>query len=765
MQSRYSPILVGIILASLGASRGAAQSPDVPVRGNAVTPNAFQPALPCTLMLAPPGNRLRARGLTMFSDPIVVPTANGDFDYLPFGADDYFFDQVNVFFHAQRLLARFERYGLDLDEFPVYLHVQQGIGSFTHPTEAVTTIGTGEAGRNADAKDRDIIDHELTHAVFNPRMGTDPCPLDKGEAQPVAEGIADYFAFVVDGDTHMGEYASPPDGYHDIASDPAVYNYQRWDQLPGDPYSRGKVLNGALMELRAAIGETADELTFAALAHHPLRCMPCFADAMRWADGERYGGAHIAAIDSAFAHRGITGGPPSAAAIRGPQLVWKGEPAVFHLKAECGYGPLRYAWQWRPDVGASWIPLPDVADSVSLIPDSGAIELSATITDQRGAQLFADAQYPVGSQGQHVRGIHITGPAILTPGQRTTYGYVLDGGTGVPPFRTHWSVSGAVPFTNTDNVSTIDVVGISGALALVLQFSDAIGQVASDTFTAPIDLGSRRVTAITITGPAYLERGQTGRYGFSLQGGPGVNPVTHWTIVNGIFLGTHDAIDTVAALPNGLATLRVEYTDRAGQDVFGSLQIHIIDALATTIAGARLVAPGGPARFSAAPTGGVPPYVCQWLRIDPPDPTVGRSAPDTTAYADGPGVLVPSCRNPFVLQLAATDARGVTVTTTESISLIPTVGADAAAAPRVFRALGSVVAGTAVTFELPDDAGPGDLQLLDLAGRRIAALPIGDADHAAVTCSLPRPLGAGLYFARLVRAGRTRMTRFIVVPQ
>src|SRR5262249_16686346 len=157
------------------------------------------------------------------------------------------------------------------------------------------------------------------------------------------------------------------------------------------------------------------------------------------------GGAHIAAIDAAFAHRGITGGPPSAPTIRGPQFVWQGEPAVFHLKAECGFGPLRYSWQWRPDIGAAWVQLPDVAARVTVVPTSVWMELHAIVTDQRGAQVTADAQFTTGSSSQHVRGIHIVGPSILTPGLRTTYGCTFDGGTGVPPVRIHWSVSGATP--------------------------------------------------------------------------------------------------------------------------------------------------------------------------------------------------------------------------------------------------------------------------------------------------------------------------------
>ena len=204
--------------------RAAAATPldIVRVPGLAATPNAFSPALPCTLALLAPGDQLQADGVRMFGGPLPPPSAAGDFAYAPFGADDYYFDQVNVLFHTQRFLERLQRYGLDVHEYPILLTVARATGSGTHPTEPNTYIGTGTDGRNADAKDSDIIVHEITHAVFNPRMPTEQYPGDKGEAQPLAEGLADYFAAAVNGDTRMGEYSSPPNGYHDIQSDAAV---------------------------------------------------------------------------------------------------------------------------------------------------------------------------------------------------------------------------------------------------------------------------------------------------------------------------------------------------------------------------------------------------------------------------------------------------------------------------------------------------------------------------------------------------------------
>jgi len=225
--------------------------------------------------------------------------------------------------------------------------VRPSILLVTLDTTRADAIGTGANGTDRGAKDSDIIVHEMTHAVFNPRMPLGTYPIDKGESIPVLEGIADYFAAAVNGDTRMGEFAKPPAGYHDIASNPAVFHYDRWSSLPADPYSRGMVLNGALLEIRTALGETADELVFRALEHAPLRCFTCFADAVRWADAEHFAGAHLAEIEAAFARRGIPSGPPGGLSIDTPSWAWLNEDVTVRLLHKCGAGPFETTWRVR----------------------------------------------------------------------------------------------------------------------------------------------------------------------------------------------------------------------------------------------------------------------------------------------------------------------------------------------------------------------------------------------------------------------------------
>ena len=135
---------------------------------------------------------------------------------------------------------------------------------------------------------------------------------------------------------------------------------------------------------------------------------------------------------------------------------------------------------------------------------------------------------------------------------------------------------------------------------------------------------------------------------------------------------------------------------------------------------------------------------------------------------DGPEAELTTCIRSFSLVLSATDQRGVVRQVTRSVAVAPTVaaGGPEPASPLVFRALGSVARrGGPLTFELPDAAAGGSLDVLDLAGRVLFRRPVARDDGATMTLALPRSLEAGLYFARLVSPRGTCVTRFVVVPR
>jgi hypothetical protein len=73
--------------------------------------------------------------------------------------------------------------------------------------------------------------------------------------------------------------------------------------------------------------------------------------------------------------------------------------------------------------------------------------------------------------------------------------------------------------------------------------------------------------------------------------------------------------------------------------------------------------------------------------------------------------------------------------------------------------------GLEITFALPNPA-PARLELLDVAGRRIAAREIDGPVLGSRTMRIAEPgaLRAGVYMVRLQQGNETRVTRVVVLP-
>jgi len=700
--------LVGLVASP--ATEAHAASVFVP--GRTCDPNAFEPARACTLQLNAPGDRLAARGLTMFAEPAARPDARGEFGYLPFGPDDFLFDQVNVFWHAQHFLERLERYGLDVMAHPIFVRVQPGAGSFTHFVEPVSTIGTGLNGLDQGAKDGDIIVHEITHAVFNPRMPLGTYPIDKGESIPVLEGLADYFAAAVHGNTRIAEFARPPAGYHDITSDPAVFHYDRFDILPADPYSRGKVLNGALLEIRAALGETADELVFAATDYAPLRCFTCVADAIRSADNDRYAGAHMATIDSAFARRGIPSGPPIGIRIDTPVWAWLGDDITARLQHVCGVGPFQITWRAR-DASGNVEVLPSNTDQVSLRAQQ-TVTLEATLRDGRGVEYPASpvtvSAYDRTDPSLHVNGVRIDGPASISPGFRTRYTFVLLGGTGVPPVNAQWTAENAQLSEMTGNGVTVSPT--ANPVRLKLVYRDAAGQMARDSVTVTV---LQPIIVSAIQGLSIMPEGGTGDYSVTAQGGL---PPYHYAWTQQDVTGTHALRDSslVVSLPTTADfTLRVTVSEALGRTGSATLLVRKLVPLALDpIAGPSELVAGQSGQFSVRPQGGHTPIHYQWNQV-------GVSA--SYRLADSPTVTSVSETNDFSLQLLATDAAGSTASRTHVVRVTGSLQVGPIEGPV------SVVSGERATFRVAPRGGTPPYRYNWMQQDPVTAIPLGDSSE------------------------------------
>ncbi len=142
-----------------------------------------------------------------------------------------------------------------------------------------------------------------------------------------------------------------------------------------------------------------------------------------------------------------------------------------------------------------------------------------------------------------------------------------------------------------------------------------------------------------------------------------------------------------------------------------------------------------------------------------PGPSNLVIAKPDTGYTDAAGA-------PYYYKLAAEDLHG---NLSGFATLLPSGATNVGAEPVAF-ALGGVSPNPAggreldVSFSLPDGS-PARLELLDVAGRRIAALDAGalGAGRHVVNLAQGGRVAPGLYLVRLTQAGQARTARAVVV--
>ena len=746
-----------VVLAT--APTGAA-TPTVAVPALACSPNASQPVQPVTLDLLLPGDRLNAPGLILFGQNVIRPDSLGEFAYRPFGPDDYAFDRVNVVWHAQQFLKRLARYGLDPEEKPIFLHVEPGAGSYTHYLEPITTIGTGIGNQDRGAKDSDIIVHEITHAVFNPRLPLGTYPLDKGEAGPLLEGLADYFAAAVNGDTRIGEFAKPPNGYHDIASDPQVYNYSRWDVLPPDSYSRGRVLNGALLEIRDVIGETADELVYGALDYSPLRCFTCFADAMRTADADRHGGANRAVLDAAFSRRGIGSGPPDIRPIVAPKWCWLGDEVVVRSLYRCGIGPFRGEWRLQREDGSSET-IPNQGDTLQATLFETTV-IQFTLWDRENVPHAAAPctvrVYDPNSPDVHVSGIRIVGPTTVDAGKLVDYSYELTGGRGIPPATVTWSGLNLSVTALSNGNARVFPAPTSGMLKA--RYRDAIGQLVADSIVITTVAS---FTISPIVGPVALQAGEPTWYR--------VTPVGGYPPYR--YAWSQRDVDGAVTLPDSSSVLSLRSTKDFtlhlsvldSRDTQRSTQLAVRSGPLLSLRGVEgqtVIESGKPGRFRVLTNGGLPPFRYRWLQ---------QGASGSFILPDSAEIGTRPVDRDFLLSVQVSDSRQSTVMWGVQVLVFsppppPPPPPPPSPIAREFRVLQSVLRrGGPVPFELPTPDAAGQLEVLDASGRIRASVSLSSSPPPTYDLPLPSDLHSGVYFVRLRRSDRTFTSRFVLLTR
>ena len=285
--------------------------------------------------------------------PAVTPRGpNGDYRYPP---EDSLFDQVNVYWHADRFLHDFLG-GLGYAGPPESLIVRANVA--TEPFVASTngryvSLGRAIPGFVRDvSRAADIIYHELTHAVIY-GYGIVPTGPNR-ESGAFHEGLADYFACALIGDPVIGQwlYLTFPNGVTRVDQPLPKWTYCNYDHVAfgggdfGSPWGNGMILSSAMWDLRRAIGSSADSLvleSFAYLPSSPIWAQ--FANALLQADQDHHGGRFESSIVHALLPRCIRG--VAVASIQGPTTLKPGVEGTFEASPCCGGRLGRDHWRVR----------------------------------------------------------------------------------------------------------------------------------------------------------------------------------------------------------------------------------------------------------------------------------------------------------------------------------------------------------------------------------------------------------------------------------
>lgn len=286
--------------------------------------------------------------------PEAVPAGpDGDYRFAPAHPS---FDQVNVYWHADRFLHDYLG-GLGYAGPPESLLIR--VNMPTEPFVAQTSgrfvyLGRPIAGFVQEvARCQDIIYHELTHAVIYGAGVSSSGP--RREAVALHEGLADYFTAAFTGDPGIGQwlYLTFPNGATRVDQPSEPWNYDHYDRVgfaggeAGSPWGNGMILSATLWDLRASLGKSADSLVLESLVFLPESPVwSQFANALLEADHEHHAGRWQADIVRTLLQRRIHGAVEVG--IDGPASLAPGVAATFRARPCCGSAGIgEYRWQAR----------------------------------------------------------------------------------------------------------------------------------------------------------------------------------------------------------------------------------------------------------------------------------------------------------------------------------------------------------------------------------------------------------------------------------
>jgi Zn-dependent metalloprotease len=248
--------------------------------------------------------------------PLITPPTSASGDFTTTRANDAF-EAVMVFYHIDAAQRHIQSLGFtNVANFQIAADAH-GFGDLDNSAYFPSTndVRFGD-GCVDDAEDADVIYHEYGHAIQDNQV---PGFGASVSSRSLGEGFGDYWASSLAARS-SGSYPDTAQVFDwDLGPAEGCWLGRRVDSLltmtddyinsPDPParYINGMIWSGALWRIRSDVGaDVADRLVLE--SHFSLLTNATFAEnaqSILLADAALYGGAHAAAIENAFAERGI----------------------------------------------------------------------------------------------------------------------------------------------------------------------------------------------------------------------------------------------------------------------------------------------------------------------------------------------------------------------------------------------------------------------------------------------------------------------------
>ncbi|MFC1745329.1 M36 family metallopeptidase [Candidatus Riflebacteria bacterium] len=253
-------------------------------------------------------------GWVINEDTAEAVSKDGKFIFAP---QDTHFDEVNVYFHINRIGEFYKKLNFTMYPIKCIVHVGDKYdNAFFSPWQKTLNFGDGNK-LNDLSKEASVIYHEYTHAVTN-KMAS----MRGHEGGCMHEGYSDYFACSIENDPLLGEYVMNKLGKPWMRNLTDTNKHYPED-MAGEIHRDGEIWGSSLWTLRKLLGaRVADLIIHESRNYLPSR--PTFRDGASGiikADKKFFNGKHESKIRNVFQKRGIFNREKRIEVFNGNRLV------------------------------------------------------------------------------------------------------------------------------------------------------------------------------------------------------------------------------------------------------------------------------------------------------------------------------------------------------------------------------------------------------------------------------------------------------------